>query len=246
MSSISITHSKSGAKAEVYTYGATVTSFVSSTGRELLFLSKEAKLDGSKPIRGGIPLVFPQFGQPDSTMPQHGFARCNLWTVEGAYDEEDSAGIMLTLVLADVKNARGGKWAEGGELDCTLALHVNVQPSSLTTTLTIVNSGDKAFAFQTLFHTYYFVDQHQALDSEKCNVIGLEGYTCEDKISGESYIMGSKPVIIDSNIDHIYTPPEGKYSVEVKIQTGGDTAASLKAFGFVDGKEVPTSCVVWK
>jgi hypothetical protein len=62
---------------------------------------------------GWHPAVFPQFGQPDSTMPQHGFARCNLWTVEGAYDEEDSAGIMLTLALADVKNARGASGQRG-------------------------------------------------------------------------------------------------------------------------------------
>jgi D-hexose-6-phosphate mutarotase len=26
-------------------------------------------------IRGGIPVVFPQFGQPDAAMAQHGFAR---------------------------------------------------------------------------------------------------------------------------------------------------------------------------
>ena len=52
-----VVHTKSGAKAEVYAYGATITSFVTSTGRELLFLSKDAKLDGSKAIRGGIPLA---------------------------------------------------------------------------------------------------------------------------------------------------------------------------------------------
>ena len=44
---------------EVLLYGATVISWKSSNGKENLFLSSKAYLDGSKPVRGGIPLVFP-------------------------------------------------------------------------------------------------------------------------------------------------------------------------------------------
>lgn len=35
---------------------------VGATGEELLFVSEEAVFNGKKAIRGGIPLVFPQFG----------------------------------------------------------------------------------------------------------------------------------------------------------------------------------------
>lgn len=42
---------------KVHLHGATVISW-SRNGKELLFLSSKALLDGSKPIRGGIPLVF--------------------------------------------------------------------------------------------------------------------------------------------------------------------------------------------
>lgn len=48
----------SGESVTVYLYGATVTSW-KVNGQEQLFLSEKAHLDGSKPIRGGIPLVFP-------------------------------------------------------------------------------------------------------------------------------------------------------------------------------------------
>ena len=41
-------------------------------GEELLYMSSIAKFDGSKAIRGGIPVVFPQFGRPDESMVQHG------------------------------------------------------------------------------------------------------------------------------------------------------------------------------
>ena len=49
----------SGESVEVLLYGATVISWKSKNGKENLFLSSKAHLDGSKAVRGGIPLVFP-------------------------------------------------------------------------------------------------------------------------------------------------------------------------------------------
>jgi hypothetical protein len=43
--------------AKIYLHGATVSSWKKGE-KEMLFLSEKALLDGSKPIRGGIPLVF--------------------------------------------------------------------------------------------------------------------------------------------------------------------------------------------
>lgn len=34
-------------------------------GTDLLYLSSKAKLDGSKAIRGGIPICWPWFGKPE-------------------------------------------------------------------------------------------------------------------------------------------------------------------------------------
>lgn len=44
---------------EVLLHGATVISWKDASGTEKLWLSEKAVLDGSKPVRGGIPLVFP-------------------------------------------------------------------------------------------------------------------------------------------------------------------------------------------
>ena len=52
----------SGASATVYAHGATLTSVTTASGKEILFVSKVSKFDGVSPIRGGIPLVFPIFG----------------------------------------------------------------------------------------------------------------------------------------------------------------------------------------
>lgn len=47
-----------GDSVEILLYGATVISW-KSNAKENLFVSEAAKLDGSKPVRGGIPVVFP-------------------------------------------------------------------------------------------------------------------------------------------------------------------------------------------
>ena len=47
-----------GDTVEVLLYGAGVLSW-KSNGRENLFVSDAAVFDGSKPIRGGVPIVFP-------------------------------------------------------------------------------------------------------------------------------------------------------------------------------------------
>lgn len=48
-----------GESVDVLLYGATVLSWKDAQGDEKLWVSDAAKLDGSKPVRGGIPLVFP-------------------------------------------------------------------------------------------------------------------------------------------------------------------------------------------
>jgi glucose-6-phosphate 1-epimerase len=56
---------------EIYLHGATVTSW-KHAGVERIFVSSIAIWNGVKAIRGGIPVVWPQFGQPNPSMPQHG------------------------------------------------------------------------------------------------------------------------------------------------------------------------------
>ncbi len=49
--------SSDGATVEIYLHGATVISFKTPTGQELLATSSKAIFDGKSAIRGGIPIV---------------------------------------------------------------------------------------------------------------------------------------------------------------------------------------------
>lgn len=243
-----ITHSASGASCTIHAFGATVISYKTGAGWECLFMSRDAKKDGSKAIRGGIPLVFPQFGQPDKSMPQHGFLRNNVWTVDesSAYDTADAAGIQYTLSLKDVKNARGGKWDENTTLDVTCTYTLHIEASKMTTALELKNTCSNSFDFQTLQHTYFRVDGQGAYDPAQCYVKGLQGYVLTDKISNaEEYKWGSDPVILEGLTDRVYTPPTGKDVVDVQIGVGSGKTIKLTATGSVNGASVPVSCVVW-
>ncbi|CAN1811276.1 Putative glucose-6-phosphate 1-epimerase [Linum perenne] len=70
-----------GSSAEVYLYGAHVTSWKNDHGEELLFVSSKAIFKPPKPIRGGIPICFPQFSNHGS-LEAHGFARNRFWSIE--------------------------------------------------------------------------------------------------------------------------------------------------------------------
>ena len=71
-----------GARAEVYLHGAHIVSWVPANNHELLFLSQASKFRSTEPIRGGIPVVFPQFGT-FGPLSLHGFARLMPWEFTG-------------------------------------------------------------------------------------------------------------------------------------------------------------------
>jgi glucose-6-phosphate 1-epimerase len=64
---VNITHSNARVSAvlptdesvEILLYGATIVSWKDAKGQEKLWLSDAAILDGTKAVRGGVPLVFP-------------------------------------------------------------------------------------------------------------------------------------------------------------------------------------------
>lgn len=246
---ITIKHTASGAQATIYPFGAHLTSYKTSSGKDLLFLSRDAILDGSKAIRGGIPLCFPQFGQPDKAMPQHGFLRNNYWKeVDGSqFDEDDSAGVSLELALKDVVHARGdGKWGPDTKLDAKCTYTVKITGEGFATTIAMENTGTESFDFQVLLHNYFLVQDRKALDGTQCHVKGMEGYAVSDKVSGEDYTLGSSPVTIpESLIDRVYTPPKDTIDLSLTIAAGPNNNLSLVASGDVDGVKVPVSGVVW-
>ncbi|MBL8752303.1 MAG: cysteine-rich CWC family protein [Planctomycetes bacterium] len=140
--------------------GAQVLSCRTSVG-ELLFTGSTAEHAKGKPVRGGIPLVFPWFGDhpTDPKLPAHGFARTQAWRVA-----ETGAGPSVVLETTDDASTRA-LWPHAYRL--RLSISVATQP---TLRWEIENRGDAPFRCEEALHTYFAVgDVHTA------TVHGLQG-----------------------------------------------------------------------
>jgi glucose-6-phosphate 1-epimerase len=101
------------AKVVVHLYGATILSWSSTGGKPLLFMSSKAVMNGSQAIRGGIPIVFPQFNK-NGILPQHGFARVSRWTLGGVTTKlRKTVKAFLTLTPAAIPVAQRLLWPFG-------------------------------------------------------------------------------------------------------------------------------------
>ncbi|KAJ1917275.1 hypothetical protein H4219_003306 [Mycoemilia scoparia] len=190
------------AECVIYTYGATVTSW-KVQGKELLFVSKLAKLDGTKAIRGGIPIVFPQFGP--GKLPQHGFARNTNWKV---VDQDNKTGDMATVhfELTDSEATRASEWP----YRFRLLYKVTLTGTTLSTIIEYENLDSSAFDFTTLMHTYF-----RTSDVAGVKVKGLDGIKYVDKILGQSDVVETrKDVIVDKNEDRVYVDVPGEVLVD--------------------------------
>lgn len=160
-----------GAKVELWTFGAHTVSW-QVDGMERTWMSNLSKMDGSAPIRGGVPLAFPQFADQGS-LPLHGFARTQFWTVAGTATTQTSDGPRTSITLALTDNAETLKiWPHEFALSYTLTLG----PRSISFELTASNTGDSTWSFTGCLHTYLRFD-----DSSLVEVHGLDGTKFIDK-----------------------------------------------------------------
>src|SRR5580693_3822718 len=81
------------AEAEIYLQGAHIAHWTPRGHKPVLFMSSRSFLEPGKPIRGGVPIIFPWFGPRSDGKPgpMHGFARTVPWSVESAGLPSDGA-----------------------------------------------------------------------------------------------------------------------------------------------------------
>ncbi|KAH3781735.1 uncharacterized protein LOC127842638 isoform X2 [Dreissena polymorpha] len=198
-----------GSEVTVNLFGATVTSW-KHEGEEFLFCSKQAVFDDKKAIRGGIPIVFPQFG-PWDLGPQHGFARIKMWKQTSEAHHGDNGAVSMDFALEDDDETRK-MWNKQFKLVYTVTLMQN----TLETALTVHNTGDTEFDFTTLLHTYMRVE-----DIYQTSLHGLEGCTFSDKVNGGEHVEDRASIIINQNYDRVYVNVDGPVNICQDIQTLG-------------------------
>ena len=212
----------SGSILEVYLYGAHITSWIKPEFGDLLFLSRKAVFKEGKAVRGGIPIIFPQFGAGD--LPQHGFARNSFWTCNGSEILKNN-DISLTL---NHKSNADTKLIWNYEFNAELKILLN---EDLTTELTVQNLDKKPFTFQDAFHTYIKIG-----NISEVQVSGLSGKTFTDKLSGShSAVETSEKLEFVTAFDRVYQDTPCRLEL---------TDSSLKR-QFIIEKENMADSVLW-
>lgn len=161
-----------GSRAEIHTHGAHVTSWIPAGDIERLFLSERSEFEPGSAIRGGVPVIFPQFAN-EGPLPKHGFARNVPWHLVSCTPNV-SAVAEATFHLGS-SPATEAVWPHAFEAE----LAVVVQGRSLELTLRVANTGSTPFTFTAALHTYLRVH-----DARETRVRGLRGCTYRDATAG--------------------------------------------------------------
>jgi glucose-6-phosphate 1-epimerase len=221
LSAVRIT-SADGAQAVITLFGAHVVSWTTAGGEEQLFCSSRSVLDGSKAIRGGIPLIFPQFSERGKGM-RHGFARVSEWRLLNA-GHEGAAG--FAEFALDCGDRLGAPWPH----DFSLLFRVAVEGDSLDLSLQVRNTGQSPFAFSSALHSYLAV-----ADIAKARVDGLQNLRYSDQtLPGTPEGKQENAELACTNtLDRIYFDSPANLALR-----DGEKELALHQEGFVDA-------VVW-
>ncbi len=166
-----VLRSPDGAVARIALHGAQVLSWVPAGGQEQLYLSPNSRYGAGASIRGGVPVIFPQFAEQGSG-PRHGIARNRAWELVQQDKGEDDA--LAVLRLTDDAETRT-LWPHAFALELTVRL-TGVQ---LDLELAVENLDEVPFDFQAALHSYWRV---QSLTHTV--VQGLQGCTYFDQVRG--------------------------------------------------------------
>ncbi|KAG6332363.1 hypothetical protein ID866_6728 [Astraeus odoratus] len=216
-----LTHPK-GASTELLLYGATVVSWKAGSNidpepTERLFLSSKALLDGSKPVRGGIPVVFPCFGPPThpehSHLAQHGFARSEVWKFDGTVMDND-AGVSVRLTLGPTPSIVA-KYERPFHLSYVVTLAEHQLSTDLHVTNTSTSTGDPPdnLEFQALFHNYILAPADEVLVFPLQNIRFYDKTESNEEDRSRPKIETRPGVDVRKYTDSVYEDAPQKYEV---------------------------------
>ncbi len=207
-----------GARIAVSLHGGHLCAWRSADGIERLFLSERTRWDdvitGIASIRGGIPIVFPQFSGM-GPLPKHGLVRTLPWTLLEATPE---TGLMRLGVTDSAATAQfDGRFA--------LELQLRFSGLQLTVDLIITNTGEQSFVFTAALHTYL------AAPVDAIRIDGLQGQPYLDcTVEPRTPCAGAGSALtITQEVDRIYAALLTPVTL-----TGTTTALAVSQSGFED------------
>ena len=171
------------ATATIYSHGAHVALFQPQGARPVLFMSQASRFEANKPIRGGVPVIFPWFGPlpTDPTAPAHGTARLADWNLISTTQQTDG---VVELLFA---------------LPPFLQYRVTIG-RQLELALEVCNTSKNPLRFEEALHTYFAVSEIR-----QCSVTGLENAQYDSLVEGvTNKSQGTDPIRFTAETDRLY------------------------------------------
>ncbi|HSY20137.1 MAG TPA: D-hexose-6-phosphate mutarotase [Candidatus Acidoferrales bacterium] len=191
--------------AEIYPHGAHLTHFQKNGEQPLIFMSRKSYFAPGKPIRGGVPICFPWFGNRDGE-PSHGFARIAEWQVVKTAAAPDGT---VTVQFALAPQPGQAAWnALRTEFTVTVG-------DTLTMELTANSEAcDGGLEIENCLHTHF-----QVGDISAVNIDGLEGAHYLDNAAGgngERKTQTENPLLITKETNRLYLDTTGAVEIHDK------------------------------
>lgn len=183
--------SPDGARATVLLHGGHLVSWVPAGGSEMLYLSPRSSYGGSSAVRGGVPVVFPQFSAR-GPLPRHGFARNRPWTLLEQSQRGRNAFAVFGLTDDDATRAI---WPQPFSLELTVSIEVR----RIEIELAVINTGETNLSFHAALHTYL-----RCNDVIKTQLEGLMDRNYLDQTNGEERNQWVDVVTVAKELDRIY------------------------------------------
>jgi glucose-6-phosphate 1-epimerase len=181
-----------GATAVITLHGGQLVSWQAADGRERLYLSERSRFKPGQPIRGGIPVIFPQFAD-GGALPRHGFARTSTWELVSARHEKNYACATLRLTDCDATRAI---WPHAFVAELT----VMIEGNRLDVEFEVENTGADAFSFSAALHSYFSV-----ASANNCQLQGLDGVCYLDQTAGGKLKREEgETLLLQEEVDRIY------------------------------------------
>lgn len=215
-----VLQSDDGARATITTDGAHVVSWIpAGQSDDWLFVSARSLFGTGNAVRGGIPVIFPQFGS-FGPLGHHGFARRQRWMRVDAAEAPGHA----VFRLRDHAETRA-VWPHAFQLE--VAIHVT--GASLHVALSVTNVDDAPFSFTAAFHPYFAVRS-----AFEARVDGLHGCTYRDSLlAGQRFTEAAASLAIVGPLDRIYNDAPDHLAI-----IDGDRSVVIEKSGFPEA-------VVW-
>lgn len=199
-----VLHHPSGARATITLYGAHLVEWHSADGHSRVFCSRQSNRDGARAIRGGVPVIFPQFAERGDGM-RHGFARVLNWQhlASGREDNGDNGDNAASFAEFGLDHrALPAAMATNWPHRFALTLRVVLGAQTLQLQLQVANQGATPFRFAAALHSYW-----QVADLAQVRISGLQGVPFFDQVSQAAVPASSPPLLaIEGKTDRIYHP----------------------------------------